>query len=326
MEKMILGKQRRGIIFSLVVLLLLLNLIALKSIYSQSKMVVSQGSVEALGFESVQGLYNDIVHNAVEFGASSSDFSVTQRIFPFEMQIDDNRIVVEQEIPIKLDELHVFFDAVNSFEVWLEDSNYTNFFSGLVVDVNTIKNNEWSGSEVGVSVFALPSCLKYSVFDENRTGFGMDTLCEPSFDFNSVISYDVNVFLDDTVDFNLVSCSFDGNLICPQDDFNSLSQLPFVEINFFDENCSACQLDPQRIGKHFNPFAQNRVNVLCSGALCQTPDLNITISGFPQVSYKGTRQSFSFGVLFDHEVTSTSFFDFNFSIENPRLRLKKSFR
>lgn len=322
--------KKKGILFSLIVMLLLLNLLALKTANTSSKKALAGNSVEALAINSIEEQFDDIKMNAVRFSGFGSAEEVKERVLPFSFEFDGNSFTAQQEIPLRADRLRVFFDATNSFEVLLEDTDYdNNFFTGIVVDVNTPKNNLWSGTETGAKFHILPQCLAYEVFDINHAGFTPQANCEAAFTFGGLQRYDVNVFLQGDANFNSVSCSFDSNTICPKNDYDSFSLNPFMELNILDQNCTNCSIpaEVKTIKGHFNPAAQNTVAISCIGAGCQTPDFNITFSGGPQAIFNGPiRQSISMQATFRSAPEELEFFDFNFSMRHPLFGLAKRIR
>ncbi len=317
--------MKKGILFSLIVLILLLNLIALKTVSTGSKGIVAGNSVELLAFNAIDQRFDDIQMNMVKFSGFGQGENVKERILPFSFALDENSFSARQEIPLSQSKINIFFDAINSFEIWQEDTDYANFFSGLVVDANTAKNTVWGGTGNSAEFYILPQCLKYKVFDTNKAGFEAGSGCEAAFSENNVARYDVNILLDVTADFNAVSCSFDSIPGCPADTFDPLNPNPFIQVNILDQNCSACAFDQSEktISSHFNPLAQNSIVIECVGAGCATPDMNISFSDTPTVSFTGPKQVMELEATFKQQIGEFSFLDFNFSVENPALMLKK---
>lgn len=326
MNGMFAGKK--GVLFSVIVLILLLGVLSIQASWSNAKKNFSSAPIERAVFGTTQGLFDDIENSAVAFRLEGDATDVQQRILPFTFSVDQNTIVFSQNMPIKEQDLVVFFDAMNSFRVWLKDANHDNFYFGQDVDANTSLNSSWGGTAQGTEFFILPQCLKYVVFNQYFSGFAQGAGCEGNFDETEVRRFDLNVLLEDTADFNRVYCSFDSNIECPQNAFDPLNADPFVEINIFDQNCTRCGFasGQKLVSGHFDPDADNNVVIACTGSPCNTPDFNITISPLLSAAYDGPRQRAQIGVTFNSEIDAFEFHDFNFSIENRPFRLKKTFR
>src|SRR3989344_5623361 len=133
--------NNRGILFSLIVMLMLLGVISLKSVNTGSKKIAAGNSVELLAFNSLEQKFDDILMNAIRFSGFGGTETVKQRILPFGFTLDENTFTASMELPLDKRDIDVFFDALNAFEVWLEDSNSVVYYSGILADVNTSKNS-----------------------------------------------------------------------------------------------------------------------------------------------------------------------------------------
>lgn len=315
----------KGVLFSLIVMLMLLSIISLKSVNTGSKKIAAGNSVELLAFNSLEQKFDDIFMNAIRFSGFGTSETVKERILPFVFTLDQNTLTTSMEIPLSKPDIDVFFDAMNAFEIWLEDPASAVYYPGIISDVNTPKNSTWSGTGNIIQMHILPQCLKFKIFDENRLGFEASQECESSFSVASISRYDVNVTLTETADFNSVTCNFDSNLTCPQNPFNPSSNLPFLYISINDANCANCSINPalKTISTHFDPTKLHNVLLRCSGATCVSTDMNISVSSVPQVTFRGPTQSILLGVTFRSEIQSLDYLDFNFSVENPFLLAKK---
>ena len=306
-------------------MLMLLSVISLKSVNTGSKKIAAGNSVELLAFNSLEQKFDDILMNAIRFSGFGASESVKQRILPFDFTLDQNTFTASMEFPHDKRDIDVFFDALNAFEIWLEDTSSAVYYPGILADANTPKNSTWSGTTNYVQFYLLPPCLKFKIFDENRVGFEGSQECETSFSVSNISRYDVNITLSDTADFNSVACNFDSNIECPANQFNPLSNQPFLQVSITDTNCSRCSIDSslKTISTHFDPAKQHNVLLSCIGAGCISTDMNILMSTVPQVHFRGPAQEISLGVTFREEIDSFDYLDFNFSVENPFIPVKK---
>lgn len=317
--------NNRGILFSLIVMLMLLSVISLKSVNTGSKKIAAGNSVELLAFNSLEQKFDDILMNSVRFSGFGGGETVKQRILPFDFTLDQNTFTASMELPVDKRGIDIFFDALNAFEIWLEDPNSVVYYSGILADANTPKNSAWGGTGNSLQLHILPQCLKFKVFDENKVGFEGSSACETQFSASNVSRYDVNITLSDTADFNSVTCNFDSNMECPANTFNPSSNQPFVQVSIVDVNCSRCSIDLQlkTISTHFDPAKQHNVLLSCVGVGCISTDMNISVSNVPQVDFRGPAQTLRLGVTLKQEIESLDYLDFNFSVENPFLDARK---
>ncbi|MBI4045126.1 MAG: hypothetical protein HY392_05435 [Candidatus Diapherotrites archaeon] len=317
--------NNRGILFSLIVMLMLLSVISLKSVNTGSKKIAAGNSVELLAFNSLEQKFDDILMNAIRFSGFGGSETVKQRILPFDFTLDQNTFTASMELPLDKRDIDIFFDALNAFEVWLEDSNSVVYYPGLLADVNTPKNPAWGGAANSIQLHVLPQCLRFKIFDENTAGFEPSQDCKNPFSVSSVSRYDVNINLSDTADFNSVTCNFDSNLECPANAFNPSSSQPFLQVNIVDANCSRCSIDPslKTISTHFDPAKQHNILLQCVGVGCASTDLNISVSTVPVLRFRGPAQMIALGVTFRQATESLDYLDLNFSVQNPFIDARK---
>ena len=306
----------KGILLSLLTLFLLLNLIALNQIAVQSDSSASESIAGISALTAASDKLELVAENIVflhRFGAAES---IAERALPFSFSLDSNRFEARQRLPVNADTLNGFFDSINSFRVFVSDTNYSNAFDGLAVDANTIENDSWNGNSERISFLVKPQCLEFFVKDLNLAGFNAGN-CESAFDINSVKRFDLNVLVPSTEDFNSVQCSFDGSIGCPSAEFTPGAQGNFVEINLLDENCSNCSIPAgqKKISAYYIASADNNVTISCTG-ICNSEPVVISVGKGLTVESSGNRIEFVFSALFDSPVKQFKFNDFNVSVSN----------
>ena len=186
--------NKRGIFFTFMALLLLLNILGINSIIREQQFISKESVSEISALVIVNNKLNAILANIVELDKENKIFN--QRILPFNYDIDGNTILIGQELPVWETSIGNYFDAINSYVIFIGDANYANVFDGIGVDINATKNPDWNGSSNQLNFIVEPQCLKYTV-DVNESLLGAGN-CTEQFDIDNVLRYDLNISIRGT--------------------------------------------------------------------------------------------------------------------------------
>jgi hypothetical protein len=301
-------RMQKGILFSFLVLMLLMNLAALDklfangndadSFFTKISALNSVGNKTANLDESVAILYDQ-----------TGNYFGKQRHLPFSFSADKNIVVFSQTLPEKQSVIDVFYDSINAFAILAKNSST---YDGLRTDANTLSNSKWGGTSRKITVSMLPQCFGYSIDDTNAIEVGGS--CGP-FDFNSLKRIDVNVLVSDSEDFNSVSCTFGASSACPSTSFDASNNNAYFSLQIMDANCTACAIpqSSKTVYGYFNPALNNSMTISCvsTEGACTSGPIEISLSNKLTISHNETSNDLLIGLDFNSEIESIVFSDFN---------------
>lgn len=305
--------KEKGVLFSLMVFILLGTLLALYQISSQQENILQEGISEANAFKKVSDKYANIKNNFTILTTSAAEKEIDQRILPFNYTIDSNSFDLNTTFPLRQAKIDSYMEILKAFELFLEDTNYSNEFDSMHVDINTLNPESWGGNDTNISFIIQPQCLKYSFYDENILEF--DFVCN-DYNYSAILRQDVNITLQSAHDFNALACNFNGTATCFNNDFNLLDTNPYVSINIFDSDCFNCQLGQTSIRGHFNPNLDSNIILSCIGVGCTTPNLTMDFSNKTRIEFTGAVIELLISIDLNSGIESLSFNDANIGVEN----------
>jgi len=259
----------KGFLFSLMAFILVGSLIALHEVSLNQSSLLQDSINENNSFKKVSDKYANVKNNFVVLTENENEREIDQRILPFGYTYDSNSLSITSELPMRQSKIDVYLESLNAFRVFLEDVNYSQEFDSMNVDINTLIPVSWGGTSNNISYIIDPQCLKYSIIDSNQMTF--EFVCA-DYNYMGIRRHDLNVAFKSVHDFNSLSCNFNGSATCFSDDFNSQSNIPYLNINLVDDECPNCNLGQTSIRGHFDPSQTSSVDVACTGATCTTPD------------------------------------------------------
>ncbi len=315
-----LGMNEKGILFSLMVLVLLGAILSLHYFSIRQDDILKETSSEANAFQRVSDKYANVKNNLKVLTTSEAEKDVDQRILPFEYDINGNRNEMSTELPSRQERTDAYLEILNAFRVFLEDSSFANEFDGLHSDVNIIVPESWGGTSKNVSFLLEPQCMKYSILDSNTLEFSVDC---PENSYMEAVRQDINLTFRGVHDFNSIACSFNGSGLCFSSNYNSNNPLPYVSVDLNTADCYLCSLSQATISGHFDPAQASTIIISCIGAGCTTPDLSLNFGGITRMSYSGQRIDVNMGIDFNAAIESFSFNDANILIENRHFNAKR---
>ena len=309
------GRMKKGVLFTVLTLFLILNLYALSRVSSELKSADASVFSELNALATADSKLKSIINNAAFYDGFGSADSTRQRVLPMQFTADLNSVVFYQKLPASNAVVSGFFDSINAFEIFMEDSSYSNIYDGISVDINTIKNSSWGGSADVISLQLLPQCFAYEL--EGLDTISIKQSCA-AFNVDALKKIDMNVLVENSEDFNSVACDFPGKTACPNEAFNPASPLPYLQLRILDENCSMCNIPDENttVSAHFDPQQSNSVLISCVGS-CTSSPIALSLSTSVQLQKTGTQNNFSIGLDFNESISEIRFRDFNASVTNP---------
>jgi hypothetical protein len=297
----------KGVLYSVTILLFIISLIVFISSLEEISFSFNSVFFDLTESNQIDSKY-DSVYSMILLDSNGSVKNLKERLMPMSYDLDENSFSLGFSLPLNPAIQTLYFDYINALEISLEDQNRARF-GGVFVDFNAAKNSDWLGDQNAIHFLLLSHCVQATFNDLNEFILGPGVCSASAFDFNSIDSIDLNLSVSGSYseDFNSVYCYLNGAVGCLQNDFNSLDPNPFIEVTFFDENCSNCLLSEsdRSISFHFNPAEDNNITFYCLGENCVSQQIEIYF--FNSFSLKRTGQS---------RILSSVKFDFNSSTEH----------
>lgn len=329
--------NQKAVLFSIIVMVVALVVLSLFTLtFSQRKNERENlNTITALNV--ANNRFNNILEDISLLNKSGTAKRLQQRSLPFSYDIDNNSVTIFQEFPITLARINSFFDAINGYKIFIQDSNTQTTYTGTKIDLNVAKNSSWGGTASKIHFLILPQCLRFVLNDANTALFkGANSYNNCSNDFNifsSIKEYDLNVILkNSTDDYNSVACNFSGFVGCPDQIFSPANPNPYFDLRINDTNCSKCALPSalKRIRAHFNPILDNNITISCTpsiGSCTSTNPIRIALNSDLNVNYGGAKTFDSvFIAKFKQNIDSFYYSDYNLTVSKPEYNIVKTSR
>lgn len=318
----------RGVLFTYLTFLFVGILLALVAFNLDTNTRTAASTVEISVLNSINAKYDDITDDIITLDHPIGIPSIQQRILPFSYVVGDRSFSVIQTLPVTSGKLEQYFDLINAYSIFATDQNTQTTFDGMVIDLNVPIPPSWGGSDSRAGFNLLPQCVQYQLLDVNRTSFeSLSTFgCETEFSLASLVRIDVNVSLPQTIDdYSTVSCSFDGNTVCPHADFNSQNGT-FFHIQLNDVNCTSCSLstNDKNISGYFDPEIEGTITYSCAGPACTSEPLIFTIQNGIRFQHGGSPATLSMDVHFRDDISTFYFQDANYNVRKSGFSTYKS--
>jgi len=319
--------QKKGILFSLSALLLVLSFILLQQAITRTSFAQTQAEKTITLFGNLNEKYASLASNIIELDTKSSYHQIQERPLPFTYSVDQNYIQLNYKTPLRQATLGNYFDLTNAFKIFAEDKNYSNFYSGINAKVDAAQNSSWGGMQTGLNFITEPSCMEISA-NEFGVSFGKGWCGQ--FDLNGTTRIDSNVSIySPGEDQNTATCSWNESSNCPNDAFDPANPNPYFSLALLDQNCSKCALSTKTIKGHIDISKNNWIAVSCIGAACTSPQIDINVSQ----NYSITRNQnalpvqISTGITLKNKITAFYFNDMNIAVSendyNTSMETKK---
>ncbi len=316
----------RGIMFTLMALILILGIIA----FNESEMgnwAFESESTKVSDISSVKNKYSNIAETVTTLHPNGVRKEIGERNLPFEYywEEDSNSIEIKQNIPLNTVDLENYFNFLNVYRQYLLDTEYENAFNGLRIDVNTLQNAPWGGTSEEFQFLLKPFCYQYRANGEEEMIMEASgsQKCSAAFSSNSIARLDINVMIRySDEDFNIVECNGEA---CPQDAFNPLSTDPYYKIEIIDENCVSCSISQKVISEHFSWAADKNIIIYNNGGSPESAPVNISFGNDVNVSRHGDKSiEIRIKTEFTEKIDSFEFLDFNFTVYSRDGKSRKS--
>lgn len=312
----------RGVLFTLMAVAMLLSVLSLNYVSRQNQISAENNTAQLSSLINTGNKYSEIYSEIVDLGKEGVAKTIYQRIVPFDYVIDANSLLISYNLPANQSVIDNYFSIINSYAIFISDTNYLTTYSGVDVDINTTKNFTWLGTQNTLSFNILPQCMELVLEDTTSLTIQESNAasCAGIFSQDSLISFDINILLKKpTSDYNSVGCSFSGVADCPQNTFNPLSTDPFISIEILDSLCRKCSLSDQNttISTHYNPYADNNIVIECiqAGAEpCASEPITIILGTPLTISAAADRTDLNISLTLTQPVEQLTFKDVNFSV------------
>lgn len=314
--------NNKGVLFTAIAFLMVLSIIALNTVIKENR-AQEQHFVVPANILRVSGLFENINESVIELKKSQEAVEIEKRVLPFDYSFDENSLSIELRLPFRAIELGVYFDTLNFAEIMLEDKNYENVYSGLAVDINTVKNAEWGGTDNGFEFLVEPYCYEFSII-QNKIEFreSKSAKCLEEFDFSNTRRIDLNiVILQFNEDYNSLECTPEP---CEQQAFNANNPNPYFSLNIDDSNCDYCDLEQNSVSMHFDPENTQEITLSCQGEECNSTPVEMALSEGVLVDHNSSRIGITLSQLFSSEIDSFKLLDFNVTVSTLDGKIVKS--
>lgn len=242
----------------------------------------SFSSESSFSLHSVSMRYDNLYREIIDLDRETYGREVFQRILPFTYLIDpdSNSLIIQQSLPLSQSKLKNYFDSINLAEIFFTDTQRSNIYDGINMDINSLKNPDWGGNETKGVFLLTPVCYKYEVLLSGEVNFGgaseYTTKCGESFNSSSIRRIDINIFPNSGDDYSSLLCE---GVACATDVFNPLNPLPYLNINVIDTNCISCKLTAKTASFHFDSTTDSNISLSCTDANCTSLPLIIQRTG-----------------------------------------------
>lgn len=297
----------RGLMFSLMVLVLILGVLLLNGYIAKSRNDTFN-SENTISLTNLNEKISNVQSNIGNLPKSGKAKQAFERILPFNYSFDGNYLDINFSLPFESAKISNFFDSLNLYETFVEDKNFSNAYDGFDINLSTLKNQAWGGQSKNLQFVSLPSCMAIKNNDLNQIRFedSNHNSCSQNFLMANVKRIDFNIALFDD-DFNSIKCNAG---ICPQDSYLQGSANPYLNIYLETKNCPSCLLSQKIISKHFNPVSDFNFFLYCSGTNCKSKSITL-IAG--QKLYETATKAIitSIKFTFKEPIENLFFSDFN---------------
>jgi len=271
--------NNKGLLFTVMTLFLIFGIVALNESLNDLSRNYSPSTSSISAYSAADSFMNasNLLYDLDQAGYSKD---AKERSLPFlyTLNKDSNFISITQDISLGSAQINDLYSYLNLAEVFLNDTNYSNSFTGTTFSVSSPKNLEWGGDQKAIHFLVNPLCYEYVIFDEFNFGFNKSTSSKCSSEFNpeSIKRFDINItVLSSLSDFNSFICN---NQPCPVLAFNPSDLRPFYNINLIDSNCPNCALSQKLASSHFVSLDNLNFTLSCNGASCTSEELVIKLN------------------------------------------------
>ena len=318
--------RERGVFFTFLSFLLIGVILSLLFFSTSSNQRFSETTIEVSVLNAINAKYDDITDDIITLDPTIGFPGIQQRILPFAYTEDENTLTITQTLPIPSGKLALYFDLINAYKVFVEDTNAQRTFDGVTVNLDVPTPATWGGTApLSAGFNVLPHCLQYRIEDANNVSFASPSTigCSREFSLSSIHRIDITISLLTGVDdYNLATCSFTGG--CPHQDYNA-EMGPYFTLRFLDANCTSCTLsaEDQFI---YGPFDADEQSIAfsCTGSECTSPPIQLLLGDVLHITHSGSPITIQSAVEFTGDISTFYYQDANYSVQKTGFNTYKS--
>lgn len=323
-------RRQRGVLFTFLTFLFISVVLGLLIFNTDLANRAATSTVEISVLNAINSKYDDITDDIITLDHPIGIPSIHQRILPFTHTTDKNTISFLQTLPIASGKLALYFDLINAYSIFVQDTNTQRTFDGVNVSIDVPRPPAWGGTVQSAGFNILPQCAQYTIVDGNTVDFSSRSTigCENDFSMQAqVVRIDINISLPtSTDDYNGAACFFNGLFTCPQEDFNAGNGNPYISIIFFDSNCTNCTLstNDKNISGHFDVTELNTITYSCATGSCNSQPLTFSFSDGLEISHAGPAAALSLAISFNESIRTFYYQDANYTVGKTGFETIKS--
>jgi len=310
----------KGVFFSVMMLMLITALLSLYTVAITKDNQINSNISEVNSFQRVSDKFANIKNNYTKLAISGNEKTIDQRIIPFVYDVNSQGININTKLPVRTTLIDSYLETINAFKIFLEDTNYSNEFDSLEVDINTIMSPLWGGSYESISFLIKPQELLYSITDDNSLLFNF---IGEDYNYFSMKKQEIEISPYTGSDFNSLSCHFNGLNTCLNEDYNSEKNLPYIYVFFKDSSCSSCSISQNIIKGHFNPLQRSTIKISCIGATCTSQDFDLNFSNLTKIQHNGVSTEINIFIDLNSTIEEFYFNDVNLLVKNETFGTKR---
>ncbi|MCX6802655.1 MAG: hypothetical protein NT067_06115 [Candidatus Diapherotrites archaeon] len=323
----------RGILFTAMVFLMILSILALNATVKENRALEQHFTVPAKILR-VSGLFENIWDSVIELKKSGTATEIEKRVQPFDYNFAPNTVYAGFGLPVRDAETQTYLDTLNLAKIMLEDKNYNKMYAGLDVNIRTI---DWNDATPTYHYLIEPYCYEFALAQIAAQFYGSTSnRCSGTFDFSHVKRIDVNIKIyQPSEDYNRVYYSpnpgFTPSTLCtgancPKQAYSDSNSQPYFSVTINYAACAGnCIIAQDKISAHYSPTTGARIDLNCAGATCASaPIILIFGEGVSIMHTPPLRTEFSVMHSFDGNVSSFQFLDFNVAVSTPDGKIVKS--
>ncbi len=317
--------NQKGFLLTFAVFLLVMALLFFNSVVFENTISLEQRS-EQVALREASQKYLDIERTLMDLDLSSQKKTLLERGLPFAYTGDSNSLSFVQNFPLLSTSLPIYFNSLNGYRIFFLRHSAEDLSPGFELDLNTIKDANWGGTENQAVFAVLPFCVQFSLSPRRlAVEKSAYSRCADSFDAARLRKIDLNILiLDIREDFNSLQCFRNG---FPEDcgssswqqSFNPTNTNTYYSVSFSTSGCPECTFSPQKVSLHHVPGNDYSIFLSCTNPPCDSEPFQLLLNQF-FVATRDSNKNFQFktSLEFDQNIQSFRSLDINFTIRVPK--------
>ncbi|MDO8625260.1 MAG: hypothetical protein Q7R47_04200 [Candidatus Diapherotrites archaeon] len=315
--------NHKGIVFTLMTLILVLAILSLNTTISKSRSSL-EPSPEVTRLREVSKIFRDIDRSLSELDLNGGKKSVAEKGLPFSYALrSQNRLLISQQIPTNPKVLSSYYDSIQGYRIFFEGLYADSNRGGIFVDINAITDLNWGSTTTNPHFLLSPSCTGYTVTSRGFLVGNSFQTCENAFDLSAIRRMDINVKIQDpSADFNFLVCNGGA---CAANPFDDANKLPFFSVNFVDNDCQGCDIVQKIVSGHYAVTSDYNVFLSCDSPACHSKGISLVFGPSLRVTSDWNRPV-DVNLALDLNTLITGFrsLDANFTVVSPKFAIVRS--